>query len=257
MSDQSRAGERETIHSRMLAAGDPEETWGWGSPAGQVRASRRAALIAHAAGLGPGVRTLEIGCGTGLFTLPFARTGAQVVAVEISADLLNRARSRAELRGVQFLEGPFERVGVRGPFDAVIGSSVLHHLDLAIALPRIQALLVPEGIVCFAEPNMLNPQVFLERHFRQWFSYVSPDETAFVRWPLKRLLEQAGFREVCITPFDWLHPATPSRLITRVSRLGRLFERIPGLREGAGSLLIRCRREGETSSPPSRTGRGV
>jgi SAM-dependent methyltransferase len=253
MSDQSRAGEREILHGRLLAAGDPEETWGWGSPAGQARASRRAALIAHAAGLGPGVRTLEIGCGTGLFTVHFVRTGAQVVAVEISADLLDRARARAELRRVQFLEGQFERVGVRGPFDAVIGSSVLHHMDLAIALPRIHALLAPGGAVCFAEPNLLNPQVCLERRFRRWFPYVSPDETAFVRWPLKRLLENAGFREVCITPFDWLHPATPSRLITGVSRLGRLFERIPGLRESAGSLLIRCTREGETGSPPSRT----
>ena len=91
---------------------------------------------------------------------------------------------------------------------------------------------------------MLNPQVFMERRFRRWFPYVSPDETAFVRNRLGRLLAETGFAEIAITPFDWLHPATPRPLVPVVEWIGRWLERIPGLRECAGSLLICCLRGG-------------
>src|SRR3712207_6059544 len=64
----------EIEHGKKLSMGHPEDIWGWGSPAGKLRASRRAGLIARGAGLRPGVRALEIGCGTGLFTEMFAPT---------------------------------------------------------------------------------------------------------------------------------------------------------------------------------------
>jgi len=58
----------------------------------------------------------------------------------------------------------------------------------------------------FAESNMLNSQIYCERHFRRFFPQVSPDETAFVRTRLRRDLERAGFISVSIQAFDWLHP---------------------------------------------------
>ena len=92
---------------------------------------------------------------------------------------------------------------------------------------------------------MLNPQVFLERKLafiRPLFWYVSPDETAFVRWSLRTLLETAGFHEVALKPFDWLHPAVPSSLIPTIDRVGHWLEEMPGLCEFSGSLLIYGRR---------------
>jgi SAM-dependent methyltransferase len=241
----SQRKEHEIVHGAMLAQGDPEAIWGWGTPAGQRRARRRAHLIATGARLGPGVQALEIGCGTGMFTAMFAQTGARVLAVDLSPELLARARTRGlPPQQVQFLEKPFEECDVDGPFDAVIGSSVLHHLDLNRALPKIFALLRPGGVLSFAEPNLLNPQVYLERrfHYLPRFWYVSPDETAFVRRRLAAQLAQTGFSQVSITPFDWLHPATPPGLIDLVGRLGSLLERVPLVREFAGSLYIRAER---------------
>jgi SAM-dependent methyltransferase len=125
---------------------------------------------------------------------------------------------------------------------------VLHHLDIAQALAAIHRLLKPGGFASFAEPNMLNPQVFLERHhpafLHRRFEYVSPDETAFVRWRFAETLARAGFTDVRITPFDWLHPATPQPFIPVVQAGGRILERMPLLREHAGSLLIGFRRPG-------------
>jgi SAM-dependent methyltransferase len=245
MRDPRRAA-NEISHGTVLAQGDPEEIWGWGTPAGRLRAQRLAALIAAGAQLGLGVRVLEIGCGTGMFTEMFLEYGATLVAVDISAKLLAKARARnLPASKVKFLETRFEDCGVEGPFDAVIGSSVLHHLDIGLALRRIHDLLKPGGFMCFAEPNMLNPQVFVERKFsflRRWFWYVSPDGTAFLRGPLRNLLSTAGFAEIEIYPFDWLQPATPSHLIKGVQKLGVFVERTPILRELSGSLLIRARR---------------
>jgi 2-polyprenyl-3-methyl-5-hydroxy-6-metoxy-1,4-benzoquinol methylase len=235
--------EREIKHGKRLAALDTETIWGWGTPAGQIRAKRRADLIIAGAALVPGKRVLEIGCGTGMFTEMFAATGARIIAVDISAELLNKARARRLPPGqVTFCEKRFEDCEIEGPFDAVIGSSILHHLEIGSAIRRIKELLKPGGCISFAEPNMLNPQVFIERKFSHLpvFSYTSPDETAFVRWHLARQLFEMGLRNISIKPFDWLHPSTPKTLIETVSSIARLTEVIPLVKEFAGSLYIRA-----------------
>ena len=231
----------EVEHGKYLASGCPEEIWGWGTPAGQLRAKRRAALILEGAEIGPSSRVIEIGCGTGMFTAMFAESGADIVAVDLSPDLLARAAQR-NLARVRFVQKNFRDCELDGPFDAVIGSSVLHHLDQERAWPKIFQLLKPGGRLSFAEPNMLNPQIFCERHFRRFSQYISPDETAFVRTSLRRLLEATQFEAVSIRPFDWLHPATPPFLIPLVSRMGGILEKAGPLSEFAGSLTIRARR---------------
>jgi len=98
------------------------------------------------------------------------------------------------------------------------------------------------GTICFTEPNMMNPQIAVQKNV-PWIKRKlgdSPDETAFFRWPLRRLLEQTGYRDVRIDPFDFLHPKTPVRLLDRMNVLGRFLERVPLILEFAGSLYIRA-----------------
>jgi 2-polyprenyl-3-methyl-5-hydroxy-6-metoxy-1,4-benzoquinol methylase len=233
--------QHEIEHGRMLATQDPERFWGWKTPAGQCRARRRARLIMAGGRLGPGKRVLEIGCGTGMFTATFAESGARILAVDISPDLIARARRRGlPAERVTFLNRPFEECAINGPFDAIIGSSVLHHLDVPSALRKIHDLLEPGGVISFAEPNYLNPQVFLERVFQHWacFSYVSPDESAFVRWPLARQLRELDFENIRVTPRDWLHPRTSLLMMPFVRGLGWLLEHCPGCRELSGSIYL-------------------
>jgi SAM-dependent methyltransferase len=238
--------DHEIVHGAFLASNNTEMLWGWGTPSGRVRAKRRARFIEEGARLGPHSYVLEIGCGTGLFTEILALTRARIVAVDISQDLLNKARERGLPKDrVCFLEKRFEDCVVDGPFDAIVGSSILHHLEIEEAFRKMFELLRPGGVISFAEPNMLNPQVFAERKFRKFFPYVSPDETAFVRWPLKRLIRKTGFTDIEIKPFDWLHPGVPRSLIGLVSSAGRLLESLPVLREFSGSLYIRAARPSE------------
>ncbi len=73
--------------------------------------------------LQPGMRVLDVACGTGNLALPAARLGAVVTGVDIAPNLLEEARetARREALVVQFDEGDAEALPYKdGNFDAVI-----------------------------------------------------------------------------------------------------------------------------------------
>ena len=186
---------------------------------------------------------LELGCGAGYFTQELARSGADIVAIDVSPELLEMARGNCSAPNVQYeIENAYELSYGDAVFDSVVGSSVLHHLEIEKALRDIYRVLKPAGTIFFTEPNMLNPQIAIQKNI-PWIKRKlgdSPDETAFFRWPLRRLLEQTGYRDIRIDPFDFLHPKTPVPLINRVNQLGRFLEKMPVVSEFAGSLYIRA-----------------
>jgi 2-polyprenyl-3-methyl-5-hydroxy-6-metoxy-1,4-benzoquinol methylase len=149
--------QHEIEHGRKLANEDTELAWGWGTRAGSLRVEQQSSLVIRGAGLKPGMHVLEIGCGTGLFTSIFSRTGADIIAIELVPELLEKARAR-NVPNATFIEGRFEDYPGEAVFDAVIGNSILHHLDVEAALERIFHLLKPGARMSFAEPNMMNPR---------------------------------------------------------------------------------------------------
>ncbi len=233
---------RREIEFHRRISSRAEEIWDWDTPAGRVRAARRAGLFVEQGRLGPGRLALELGCGTGLFLEQVARSGAAVTGLDLSAELLAQARARcAGLPHARLVRGNAEQTAFpAASFDVVYGSSVLHHLDTEAAAREIARLLRPGGRLVFTEPNLLNPQValmFLVRPLRPVFG-VSPDEMAFTAGFIRRRLVGAGLVAVGTRPFDFLHPHTPVACVAGVRRLGDALERLPGLRWIAGSLLI-------------------
>ena len=237
--------ENEIEHGRFLARTGAGEVWNWESPAGRKRWQRRVRMLtAH---LRPSDKVLELGCGTGYFTREIVKTGALVTAIDISPELLDIARREVQAANVTFaLDNAYDLSFGEGSFDSVIGSSVLHHLEIARAVCEMFRVLKPGGTVCFTEPNMMNPQIALQKNIPALKRRLgdSPDETAFFRWPLRRLLQGAGFVEISIRPFDFLHPAVPEPLIPSVTAIGEWIEKVPGLREIAGSLHLQARKPG-------------
>lgn len=233
--------QHEIEHGRYLVTHDAGEVWNWESPAGRVRWSRRVRMLTSH--LRPGDDVLELGCGTGYFTRELAQTGAAITAIDISPDLLESARRSIPTEQVTFeIQNAYALTYADASFDSVVGSSVLHHLEIDQALAQIYRVLRPGGTIRFTEPNMLNPQIAVQKNIPAIKRRLgdSPDETAFFRWPLRQKLERAGFQEIQITPFDFLHPKVPAGLIPAVKTIGSLLEKTPLISEFAGSLYIRA-----------------
>ncbi len=236
--------EAERLQGERLDQADLEHAWGWSRPAGQIRAARRAAFLVEAAGLGPDVRALELGCGTGEFTARLARSGCSLTAVDISEASLARARQRVGDQAELVLGNIETGGGLEGrEFDAIVGVSVLHHVDLAATLRNVFPLLRSGGRFAFSEPNVLNPQVWAERRFAFLRSrrHVLEHETAFSADGLRRRLEDAGLVVEVAEPFEFLHPLTPTRLIGPVERVERMLEATPA-RAIAGSIRVSGRK---------------
>src|SRR5437016_11328198 len=230
---------KEIQHGRFLAEHGAGEIWNWESPAGKLRWARRVKMLGSH--LGSGSSVLELGCGTGYFTRELARSGADVVAIDVSPELLEIATANCSAPNIRYeIQNAYALSYPDGVFDSVVGSSVLHHLEIEEALREIYRVLQAGGAIYFTEPNMLNPQIAIQKNV-PWVKRRlgdSPDETAFFRWPLRRLLEQTGYRDVRIDPFDFLHPKTPASLVDRLDALGRFLENVPVISEFAGSLYI-------------------
>jgi SAM-dependent methyltransferase len=231
----------EIEHGRFLAQHGAGEIWNWEGPAGKLRWARRVKMLSSH--IRSGMIVLELGCGTGYFTQELARCGADIVAVDVSPELLEIARANCSAPNVRYeIQNAYELSYPGDAFDSVVGSSVLHHLEIEEALRQIHRVLRPAGTMFFTEPNMLNPQIVIQKNV-PWVKQRlgdSPDETAFFRWRLRRLLEATGFSGVRIDPFDFLHPKTPTTLIGCVDTVGRFLEGLPVISEFAGSLYIRA-----------------
>jgi 2-polyprenyl-3-methyl-5-hydroxy-6-metoxy-1,4-benzoquinol methylase len=231
----------EVEHGKFLLAHGAGEVWNWETPAGRLRWARRVRMLTGH--LQPGQHVLELGCGTGYFTRELCKTGATITAIDISPDLLAAAQAKSRNDNVEFeIQNAYDMTFSDQTFDAVVGSSVLHHLEIDAALKEIQRVLKPGGLIFFTEPNMMNPQIAVQKNVPVIKRRLgdSPDETAFFRWPLQRRLARAGFHQIRIQPFDFLHPQIPRRWIRAGERLGSLLENAPVLREIAGSLYIRA-----------------
>ncbi|HNR19484.1 MAG TPA: class I SAM-dependent methyltransferase [Bacteroidia bacterium] len=230
----------EIDHGKKLFSLGAENIWNWSSPGGKLRAERRTNYFVTEAKISSSDNVLEIGCGTGLFSgKVYNKTNCKLTSIDISPELINEAKNKYP--EITFrLEDAMNTSFQSNTFDVVFGSSVLHHLDFKKSLQEIFRVLKPEGRIVFAEPNMLNPQILIQKNipFIKKMLGDSPDETAVVRWKLNALLKEIGFTQTRAFPYDFMHPLLPAFSLPAFSKIGPFIEKIPLLKEIAGSVII-------------------
>src|SRR5919112_153777 len=103
--------------------------------------------IVSLSGIRPAGRILEIGCGTGQATVPFARRGYRILCIELGENMAALARrnlrrySQAEVR-----TGAFEESSLRErAFDLAISATAFHWLDAAVAYSKVARALRDGG----------------------------------------------------------------------------------------------------------------
>lgn len=101
------------------------------------------------AGVGPGCRVLEIGCGTGKATVPLAERGCEIVGVELGPDLAAVARRNLErFPGVEVVVSSFEEWPLPArPFDLVVSATAFHWIDPEIRVVKAADALRPGGVL--------------------------------------------------------------------------------------------------------------
>jgi SAM-dependent methyltransferase len=114
-----------------------------------TEAASLARLVAVAA-LPAGARVLDAGCGPGLVAEAFLDAGCEVVGVDLSSEMIRRARLRCERFGerARFERCSLHELPLEAPFDACVSRNVLHHIEDPSAFVARQASLArPGGVV--------------------------------------------------------------------------------------------------------------
>jgi len=100
--------------------------------------------LVDACGIGPGMHVLDVASGTGNAAIPAAERGADVVASDLTPELLDAGRERAAVLGVEldWREADAEHLPFDdGEFDVVMSSIgamfAPHHQDVADELARV------------------------------------------------------------------------------------------------------------------------
>jgi ubiquinone/menaquinone biosynthesis C-methylase UbiE len=134
----------------------------WGIDFGELGSSQVTAKVRKALGGRPALfgRSLEIGSGTGYFSLNLLRAGLIETATctDISPGMLDTLRANARRLGLDVRAQTADAEELPFPdesFDLVLGHAVLHHIpDLPRAFAEFERVLAPGGTVLFAgEPS--------------------------------------------------------------------------------------------------------
>jgi SAM-dependent methyltransferase len=231
----------------------------WGINYGEVGQAQVAGKLRKALGHEPRryARALEVGAGTGYFSLNLLRAGVvgEAVATDISPGMLRKLERSAEELGLPVetaacdaAELPFED----DSFDLVFGHAVLHHLaDLGGAFREFRRVLRPGGVVAFCgEPSHYGDRI------AAW-----PKRGAKTLAPLWRALVGAAPRpangngkcgwseEDHLEQIVDVHAFTPSELAGHADAAGFHAVRVSG-EELAASLFGWANRTLEASADP-------
>jgi ubiquinone/menaquinone biosynthesis C-methylase UbiE len=205
----------------------------WGIDFGELGLSQVSTKVQKALGGAPEryPRSLEIGSGTGYFTLNLMRAGLieQATCSDISPGMLETLHANAERLGLEVHTEPAdaERLPFAdASFDLVLGHAILHHIpDLPRAFAEFERVLAPGGTVLFAgEPSRYGDR--LARVPKRLASAVAPlwrraigagpappadggapdaalegvvDIHAFAPAEISRIARAAGFQDVRVT----------------------------------------------------------
>lgn len=117
-------------------------------------------------------KIVEFGSGTGRLTIPLLKDNFQVTAIDISNVSLKKLLELAK----KINRSKYLVVKDKIPnskFDVIVGSDILHHVNLDKYLKLFKTRLVNDGLLIFSEPNILNPS---------WFVFIS----LFLNWREER-----------------------------------------------------------------------
>ncbi len=122
---------------------------------------------------------LELGCGTGRITIPMAQQGIDITGLDITPQMIERAKSKAERLPIQWVIGDARDFALSRTFRLIFesGATFQHMLtraDQENMLARVREHLEPDGrfIVGTIMPSL---SLLQDEPETEWFSYSDAD----------------------------------------------------------------------------------
>ena len=159
-------------------------------------------LLAH---VRPGATVLDLGCGAGEFSSALTRRGADVIAVDVAAAALRRARDRVPGLDVRLWRAGEPLPVQDNAVDVVWAGEVIEHVaDVAPWLSEVRRVLRPRGTLLLTTPHH-GPATMLAlalspRRFQRHFDPRNDHLHFFSPVTLGRLLDDLGFHVAEVTP---------------------------------------------------------
>lgn len=102
--------------------------------------------------LTPGDAVLDLGCGPGSLSVPFAKAGMNVTAVDPEPEMLAAAQVAADAAGVPLTlwqGASYDLTPQMGPYRMVSIGRAFHWMDRLSTLTMLDRIIVPDGAVVF------------------------------------------------------------------------------------------------------------
>lgn len=159
------------------------------------------AIVGERAGRAP--RVLDMGCGEGHFAAALLRAGAEVVAVDVAAEPLRRARLRHPALDLRLVEPEAPLPLEDTSFDVVwAGETIEHVADTAQWLSELRRVLRSGGLLLISTPEhgpLSRLWIGLSRvAFQARFDPRTDHLRFYTRQLLAELLADFGFAEVTV-----------------------------------------------------------
>jgi len=167
--------------------------------------------LKHDLQLGPGKILLELGAGTGKFTKVLAQTGADVLAVEPVAAMLEQLA--AEQPQVRTLRATAQSLPISaGSMDAVICAQAFHWFATREALAEMRRVLKPGGFLGLIW-NVRDESVDWVRRLTAIMAPHEGDAPRYYRGEWREVFPAPGFGELQERSFPHTHVGSPEQVI--------------------------------------------
>ena len=135
--------------------------------------------VINLSGLNDHSRILEIGCGTGKATRPFAERGYELICLDIGTDLIVVAREKLKgFPNVSFVEQAFETWKPNGNFDLIISATAFHWVDPKVRYLKASEVLRSDGFLAiFSNHHVRKDEGFFAESQSLYDKYYSPMTT--------------------------------------------------------------------------------
>lgn len=158
----------------------------------------------------PGIKLLDVGCGSGVFADMAVRQGASVVAVDVNKDAVAYASDTFGSPQTEFINSRLDHLNFPDAhFDRISLLEVIEHIYLPQAaelLAMLRKLIVPGGLLVVSTPNMHSLWPLIEKgmDLLSLSPHMEGDQhvVSYTPGSLRKLCEEAGFYQVgCRTIF--------------------------------------------------------